>query len=154
MKDETAAVRPQPVHAPRYGQVSRYYQPPPAAAAGGYYPQYPQQYGDRRYCVGFPQTAAVAAAYDRSPASHLPPGTPNPQLTMHHHAPQYSFRGEYHYPTAYPEHAGSQRGSFSSPPRFSREAGVGGREAASSSSESAIFSPPRSQLVKQPPRMH
>jgi hypothetical protein len=151
VKDKTATVRPQPVHAPGYGRVSRHHQPPPAAAVGGYYLQYNQQYGDRRYHAGFTPIAAVAAAYDfRSSASQLPPGSSNSPSTMHHHTPQFSVRGDCRYPTSYPEHAGL----FPSPPRTSRDAGMGGKEAASSSSDSAAFSPPRSQLVKQLQRTH
>jgi hypothetical protein len=156
VKDKTAVLRPQTVHVHGYRQVSRHSQPPHAAAAGGCYPQYPQQYGELRYHAGYPPNAPVVAAYDpRSPASHLPPGSSNPPTAMHHHhARQYSVQGDYRYPAMYPECAVSQGGLFPSPQRSSREAGVSGKVTVSTSSDSAAFSPPRSQLVEQPQRMH
>lgn len=153
-KDRTATVRPQPVHAPGYGQASRPSQPPPAAATGGYYPPYPPRYDDPYYRTRYPPTTSAAAAYDyRTPSSRLPPGTSNPPSAMHHyHVHHYAGGVGYHYSTSHPGYAGPQESAHPSPSRSSRET-VGNREAASIPSDAAAFSPPRNQLVKHPQRM-
>ena len=154
MKDRTTTVRPQPVHAPGYGQASRPYQPPPAAATGGYYPPYPPQYDHPYYRTRYPPTTSAVAAYDyRTPSSRLPPGISTPPSAMHHHhVHQYAGGVGYHYSTSYPGYAGPQESAYPSPSRSSREA-VGDREAASVPSDAAAFSPPRNQLVNHPQRM-
>ncbi|KAL3767303.1 hypothetical protein ACHAW5_001708 [Stephanodiscus triporus] len=154
VKDEKAPVRPQPVHAPSYVQASQTSRLPPVATSGGYYPPYPQRYDDPYYGAHYRPNAAATAAYEyRTPTIHLPPGSFDPpSTTHHHHIHQYARGGGYHYPPSYPGYADPREGAYPSPPP-SREPGGGSKEVASSPSDAAAFSPPRSHLVKKPKMM-